>query len=91
MLWHSLLISEIFIKWEPNNFLIIIKNSTELLKVERADEYQKDLWQLNIEERLQLIPKLKEKGNNLYGQKAFDEAEKKYHEAISILEQLMIR
>lgn len=73
------------------NKYFLLKIPTELLKVERADEYKKDLWQLNTEERLQLIPKLKEKGNNLYGQKAYDEAEKKYHEAISILEQLMIR
>lgn len=63
----------------------------ELLKVERTDEYEKELWQLNIDERLKLIPRLKEKGNKFYAQKLYDEAEDAYNQALAICEQLMIR
>ncbi|XP_013194856.2 aryl-hydrocarbon-interacting protein-like 1 [Amyelois transitella] len=63
----------------------------ELLKVERSDEYEKEVWQLNVQERLDLVPTLKEKGNKLYGEKKYDEAEEAYSQAISICEQLMIR
>lgn len=63
----------------------------ELLRVEKADEYEKEVWQLTSEERLDLIPTLKEKGNKLYGQKRYDEAEEAYSQAIAICEQLMVR
>ncbi|XP_072949425.1 AH receptor-interacting protein [Epargyreus clarus] len=63
----------------------------ELLKVEREDEYEKEIWQLNIQERIDMIPELKEKGNLLYGKKMYDEAEEKYKQALGIIEQLMIR
>ncbi|KAI8436991.1 hypothetical protein MSG28_010393 [Choristoneura fumiferana] len=63
----------------------------ELLRVERSDEYEKDVWQLTTEERLNLIPTLKEKGNKMYAQKRYDEAEEDYSQAIAICEQLMVR
>ncbi|XP_026761768.1 aryl-hydrocarbon-interacting protein-like 1 [Galleria mellonella] len=63
----------------------------ELLKVERSDEYEKEVWQLNTEQRLDLVSNLKEKGNKLYSQKLYDEAEAAYGQAIGICEQLMIR
>ncbi|KPJ08591.1 AH receptor-interacting protein [Papilio machaon] len=63
----------------------------ELLKVERSDEYEKEVWQLDIKQRLELIPTLKEKGNKLYAEKKFTEAEDAYSQAIAICEQLMIR
>ncbi|XP_050684545.1 AH receptor-interacting protein isoform X1 [Leptidea sinapis] len=71
----------------PCNLEFII----ELLKVERSDEYEKDLWQLSIQERLKLVPELKMKGNELYAKKKFNEAEDNYTQALGILEQLMIR
>lgn len=74
--------------------LILFRNCcfvSELLKVERNDEYEKELWQLNIDERLKLIPALKEKGNKFYAQKLYDEAEDTYSRALAICEQLMIR
>lgn len=64
---------------------------SELLKVESADEYEKDIWQLNIQERLNLVPSLKEKGNKMYGEKKYQEAEDTYSQAIAICEQLMVR
>lgn len=63
----------------------------ELLKVETSNEYEKELWQLSSEERLKLVPGLKEKGNKLYGQKLYDKAEDAYSQALAICEQLMIR
>ncbi|KAJ2949240.1 hypothetical protein O0L34_g6190 [Tuta absoluta] len=63
----------------------------ELLKVERADEYEKDVWQLSVQERLELIPTLREKGNQLYKDKRYKEAEDAYSQAIAVCEQLMIR
>ncbi|CAH2096009.1 unnamed protein product [Euphydryas editha] len=63
----------------------------EMLKVETSNEYEKELWQLSSEERLKLVPELKEKGNKLYAQKLYDEAEDAYRQAIAICEQLMIR
>ncbi|XP_075978222.1 AH receptor-interacting protein-like [Anticarsia gemmatalis] len=63
----------------------------EVLKVERSDEYEKELWQLNAQERTDLIPSLREKGNKLYAQKKYSEAEDAYGQALGICEQLMIR
>ncbi|KAL0882974.1 hypothetical protein ABMA27_016465 [Loxostege sticticalis] len=63
----------------------------ELLKVERSDEYEKEVWQLNVKERLDLVPVLKEKGNKFYKEKKYTEAEESYSQAIAICEQLMIR
>lgn len=63
----------------------------ELLKVEHSDEYEREMWQLSIQERIDFIPTLKEKGNSLYGEKKYDEAEEAYNEALAICEQLMIR
>ncbi|CAH0751598.1 unnamed protein product [Diatraea saccharalis] len=63
----------------------------ELLKVERADEYEKEFWQLNVKERVNLVPVLKEKGNKLFRENKFAEAEEAYSQAIAICEQLMNR
>ncbi|XP_041979263.1 aryl-hydrocarbon-interacting protein-like 1 [Aricia agestis] len=63
----------------------------EILKIEQSNEYEKELWQLNTDERLKLVPTLKEKGNKYYAQKQYDEAEEAYRKAISICEQMMIR
>ncbi|KAJ0176491.1 hypothetical protein K1T71_007670 [Dendrolimus kikuchii] len=63
----------------------------ELLDVEREDEYEKEIWQLTPEEKMELIPELKEKGNKLYGKKLYEEAEEAYKQAIGICEQLMLR
>ena len=79
-----------------NHFMWIIVDTTpffilEVLKVERSDEYEKELWQLNAQQRIDLIPTLREKGNKLYVQKMYKEAEEAYNEALAICEQLMIR
>ncbi|CAB3227157.1 unnamed protein product [Arctia plantaginis] len=63
----------------------------EILKVERSDEYEREMWQLSTEERTEMIPSLREKGNKLYMQKKFEEAEEAYGQALGICEQLMLR
>ncbi|XP_023941417.2 AH receptor-interacting protein [Bicyclus anynana] len=60
----------------------------EMLKVEQPHEFEKEMWQYPTEELLDLVPRLKEKGNKLYAQKLYDKAEKAYYEAISICEKL---
>ncbi len=63
----------------------------ELLSVELPDEYKKESWQMDADEKLTSVPKLKEEGNLLYKEKQFKDASDKYAEAIGRLEQLMLR
>lgn len=63
----------------------------ELLTVELPDEYKKESWQMNAEEKLSSVPQLKAEGNRLYNDKKFSEASDRYADAIGRLEQLMLR
>ena len=63
----------------------------ELLSVELPDEYKKESWQMDAEEKLNSVPSLKDEGNRLYGEKKYVEATAKYGDAIGRLEQLMLR
>ncbi len=75
----------------------LLKNPTqldfifELSKVEKPGEYKKDSWILSEEERIKLIPQLKESGNALFKEKKYSEAMEKYGEALTYLEDLMIK
>ncbi|KAJ8930913.1 hypothetical protein NQ314_016237 [Rhamnusium bicolor] len=77
-----------------NDFL---KNPTnleftmEILKVEQPENYERETWQLDEEERIQLIPKLKEQGNEEYKNKNYAKAADLYAKAVGMLEQLMIK
>ncbi|XP_049776155.1 AH receptor-interacting protein isoform X3 [Schistocerca cancellata] len=62
----------------------------ELIKVEGPEEYKKESWQMNADEKLSAVPKLRERGNQLYKEKNFDEAAGLYAEALGLLEQLML-
>jgi len=70
---------------QPLEFII------ELLTVENPDEYKKESWQMDADEKLTSVPKLKEEGNKLYSAKQFKEAADKYADALGRLEQLMLR
>ena len=70
---------------QPLEFII------ELLTVENPDEYKKESWQMDADEKLTSVPKLKEEGNKLYSTKQFKEAADKYADALGRLEQLMLR
>jgi AH receptor-interacting protein len=61
------------------------------VKVEQPDEYEKDSWILNDEEKIKILPKLKEDGNRLYGEKEYEKAVEKYGLGITYLEQLMTK
>lgn len=63
----------------------------ELLSVELPDEYKKESWQMDADEKLSSVPNLKEEGNRLYNEKQFEEAAAKYADALGRLEQLMLR
>lgn len=59
--------------------------------MEFPGQYQKDLWALGDEERLKVIPELKEEGNNLFLEKKYELAAEKYGQAIGLLEQLALK
>ena len=63
----------------------------ELLQVEGAGDYKQEIWQLTPEEKLKLVPKLKEEGNVLYKEGSHAEASEKYEEALGCMEQLLTR
>ncbi|GIY11477.1 AH receptor-interacting protein [Caerostris extrusa] len=63
----------------------------ELLKVEQPGEYKKEAWTMNPEEKRQTIPLLKEAGNQLYKNQQYEEASKKYAEALGLIEHLIMR
>ncbi|XP_063241341.1 AH receptor-interacting protein [Bacillus rossius redtenbacheri] len=62
----------------------------ELIKVESPEEYERESWQMNEQEKLQDVPVLREEGNTLYRKGEYEAAAKKYAQAIGHLEQLML-
>ncbi|CAG9858740.1 unnamed protein product [Phyllotreta striolata] len=72
---------------KPSDLQFII----ELVKVEQPEAYEKDTWQMEMTEKIELIPKLKEQGNEEYKAKNYKKACDNYAKALGILEQLMLR
>ena len=60
----------------------------ELLGVQHPGAYQREVWQLTSEEKLEHAIKLKAEGNALYRQGQHEEAGEKYCEALGCLEEL---
>ena len=54
----------------------------ELVRVEQPGEYEKESWAMSDEEKMVLIPKLKEEGNEFVKKKIYKEAAEKYEEAL---------
>lgn len=71
--------------------LLSLIDSTELISVELPNEYEKETWQLNDNERSNTIKECREVGNELYRNGKIEEAEEKYRAALSIIEQLLIK
>jgi len=63
----------------------------QLLSVSQPGEYEKEMWQMDEREQEAAVPVLREQGNSLFRQKKFEEASKKYGEALSILENCALR
>lgn len=63
----------------------------ELLRVQEPGEYEKDPWAMTAEEKLEAIPALKERGNELFKQGDYNGAIEKYKEALDHVENLMLR
>jgi AH receptor-interacting protein len=63
----------------------------ELLSVELPNDYQKDAWQLNDEEKIQMVRDSKELGNKKFSAKDYKAAQDHYAHAIGLLEQLMLK
>ena len=63
----------------------------ELIETSLPDSYAKESWQMNPEEKLKSVTKLRAEGNQLYVQNKPQEASKVYENAIGRLEQLIIR
>lgn len=63
----------------------------ELLSVGKPGEYKKEPWQMDSQEKLNIVPKLKQEGNQLYTTEEYKEAAEKYAQALGCLEQLCLR
>nr|CAG4645662.1 EOG090X09NR [Lynceus sp. MCZ IZ 141354] len=63
----------------------------ELLSAEQTQATAKDSWELDENEKLNVIPQLREEGNMLYKSGDISGAKDKYAKAIGILEQLLLR
>lgn len=59
--------------------------------MELPNEYEKETWQLNDNERNNTIKECREVGNELYRNGKIVEAEEKYRAALAIIEQLLIK
>ncbi|GAB0100252.1 AH receptor-interacting protein [Sergentomyia squamirostris] len=63
----------------------------ELLSVELPENYEKESWQLNEDEKIKSVAALREKGNFQFRDGNYDEAMNSYTQALGMLEQLMLR
>lgn len=74
----------------------LVKNRTKLVfeihleRFHKQGEYEKEAWQMDAQEKLDVLPKYKEEGNSLYKAKRYTEAASKYGEALGCLEQLCL-
>ena len=84
-MWLENLITRVF--QEPSALEFIF----EILSIESPNEYKKETWQMDVDEKLGNIPKLKEEGNAMYRAGMSKDAADKYGEALTLLEQLMLR
>lgn len=55
------------------------------------DDYEKEAWQLNDEEKLSNVERLRNLGNIAYKNKDFETAESHYCKAVGMVEQLILK
>lgn len=63
----------------------------EVLNIQRPDEYEKESWQLNEDEKLKSVEEYRLKGNEKFKTNQLKEAEEAYSFALGVIEQLMLR
>ncbi|XP_067639556.1 AH receptor-interacting protein [Eurosta solidaginis] len=63
----------------------------ELISIEQPEEYEKERWQMDDKEKMTAQAILREKGNQLYKEKKYKEAEECYRKAVGMIEQLMTK
>lgn len=61
------------------------------MSIELPEEYEKESWQLNEDEKLKSVEDFRVKGNEMFRQNKIGEAEEMYSLALGVLEQLMLR
>lgn len=62
-----------------------------MISIERPNEYVKESWQLNDDEKLVAVQKFREEGNQLYKEGKVKVAEEKYRQAVGMIEQLLMK
>lgn len=63
----------------------------ELLKVEGPTTYKQDVWAMNKEEKLNVVPVLHNEGNHLVKLRKYKEAAEKYQEAVICLRNIQAK
>lgn len=78
-------LDELFHK--PCDLIFTIEN----LSIDLPEEYEKESWQLNEDEKLKSVEDYRLRGNALFNQNKTAEAEEMYSLALGVIEQLMLR
>lgn len=63
----------------------------ELLSADAPDAYERQAWQLNDDEKLQNVLRLRRLGNEAYREQQLQQAEDHYASAIGMVEQLLLK
>lgn len=59
--------------------------------MEQPENYEKEVWQMGENEKISMVPKLRQEGNFEYKNKNYTKAADLYAKAVGILEQLMLK
>lgn len=71
----------------PCDLVFTIEN----LSIELPEDYEKESWQLNEDEKIKSVETYRVRGNEFFKRNEFKEAEEMYSLALGVLEQLMLR
>ena len=63
----------------------------QLISVQAPDSYEKEIWQMDDQEKNHSIPLLKQRGNDFYKQGKYEYAAEKYGKALTIIEHLQLK
>lgn len=63
----------------------------DLISVELPENYERDSWQLNDDEKVCTVGELRERGNQKFKEQKYEEAMRDYELALGMLEQLMLK